>query len=111
MPMTCAPGTCEGECCAGTGTSGNVFRPNHSTFPFPHNDWLMYVLYYDDRVLLCQIIESAVGSLREANMRYPCVLEALEWVLPFEHGWQGPPPVENQWRGHGAHSLAPASAL
>ena len=84
MPMTCAPGTCEGECCAGTGTSGNVFRPNHSTFPFPHNDWLMYVLYYDDRMLLCQIIESAVASLRGANARHPCVLEALEWVLPLD---------------------------
>ena len=84
MPMTCAPGTCEGECCGGGGVCGNVFRPNHSTFPFPHNDWLMYVLFYDDRALLEQIIKSAVRGLREANVKHQCVLEALEWVLPLD---------------------------
>ena len=43
----------------------------------------MYVLYYNNRVLLGQIIEFAVVSLREANVKHWCVLQTLEWVLPL----------------------------
>ena len=59
-----------------------TFRPNHSTFAFPHNDWLMYILFYEDTQLLRQIAGSAISHLRETNANHPCVLCELEALSP-----------------------------
>ena len=38
-----------------------------SALMYPHNDWLMYVLYHDDIPLMCQIIDSGRTSLKATH--------------------------------------------
>ena len=74
MPTTCQTPPAD--------PSGLVFQPNHTTFLFPHNDWLMYILYYDDAHLIRQIILSGLSSLRTTYAHHPCVLDALTPYTP-----------------------------
>ena len=73
MPTTCDPNQSQAHL---------TFRPNHSTFPFPHNDWIMYVLFYQDIQLLRQIIASAVTHMRSTHAQYPHVLASLDAFTP-----------------------------
>lgn len=38
-----------------------------SVIKFPHNDWLMYVLYHDDVGFMGQIVESGCRALKSAH--------------------------------------------
>jgi len=79
MPSTCDPETCET-----LSKRPKMFKANSSTFTFPHNDWLMYILYYEDGSLLVQIINSAIASIKRTYCMHQCVLDVLAPYAPAQ---------------------------
>jgi len=79
MASTCNPETCETA-----SKKPKLFKANCSTFMFPHNDWLMYILYYEDAHLLEQIINSAITSIKQAYHKHQCVLDVLAAYTPAQ---------------------------
>lgn len=51
-------------------------------FNFPHNDWVMYMLYVDDIPLLQQMVNSAVQNIALQFSYHTAIADVLKFYEP-----------------------------